>query len=110
MPQAAQEELRRRAVALVGEGRSRGEVAGLLEVSRQSVSEWVRVYRLGGERALVAGRRGRRPGEKTALKHVIMTPKRGGQITVLALKDVSSKPSAPAQSSCPVTAETASSG
>ena len=59
--------LRRRAVALVGEGRSQGEVAGLLDVSRQSVSEWVRVYRLGGERALAAGRRGRRPGEKTAL-------------------------------------------
>ena len=67
MPQAAQEELRRRAVALVGEGRSQSEVAGLLDVSRQSVSEWVRAYRLGGERALAAGRRGRRPGEKTAL-------------------------------------------
>jgi cytochrome P450 len=30
------------------------------------------------------------PGEKTALKHVIMTPKRGAQITVRARKDVSS--------------------
>ena len=49
MPQAAQEELRRRAVALVGEGRSQTEVAGLLDVSRQSVSEWARAYRLGGE-------------------------------------------------------------
>jgi transposase len=67
LPQAAQEELRRRAVALVGEGRSQGEVAGLLDVSRQSVSEWVRAFRLGGEQALSAGRRGRRPGEKTAL-------------------------------------------
>jgi transposase len=67
LPQAAQEELRRRAVALVGEGRSQAEVAGLLDVSRQSVSEWVRAYRLGGERALAASRRGRRPGEKTAL-------------------------------------------
>jgi transposase len=67
LPQAAQEELRRRAVLLVGEGRSQGEVAGLLDVSRQSVSEWVRAYRLGGEGALAAGRRGRRPGEKTAL-------------------------------------------
>jgi transposase len=64
---AAQEELRRRAVALVGEGRSRTEVAGILDVSRQSVSEWVRAQRLGGDRALQAGRRGRRPGEKTAL-------------------------------------------
>jgi len=63
----AQEELGRRAVALVGEGRSQTEVAGLLDVSRQSVSEWVGAHRLGGERALAAGRRGRRPGEKTAL-------------------------------------------
>lgn len=67
LPQAAQEELRRRAVALVGEGRRQAEVALLLDVSRQSVSEWVRAYRLGGDGALVAGRRGRRPGEKTAL-------------------------------------------
>ena len=44
----AQEELRRRAVALVGEGRSQTEVAALLDVSRQSVSEWVRANRLGG--------------------------------------------------------------
>jgi transposase len=65
--QAAQEELRRRAVALVGEGRSQTEVAGLLDVSRQSVSEWVRAQRLGGDQALAAGKRGRRPGEKTAL-------------------------------------------
>jgi transposase len=64
---AAQEELRRRAVALVGEGRSQTEVAGLLDVSRQSVSEWVRAQRLGGDGALAAGKRGRRRGEKTAL-------------------------------------------
>ena len=67
LPQAAQEELRRRAVALVAEGRSQTEVAALLDVSRQSVSEWVRAHRRGGERALAAGRRGRRPGEQTAL-------------------------------------------
>ena len=45
----------------------RREVAGLLDVSRQSVSEWVRAHRLGGDQALAAGRRGRRAGEKTAL-------------------------------------------
>jgi transposase len=67
LPQAAQEELRRRAVALVGEGRSQTEVAALLDVSRQSVSEWVRAHRLGGEQALRARTRGRRPGEKTVL-------------------------------------------
>jgi transposase len=67
LPQAAQEELRRRAVALVGEGHTQTEAAQLLDVSRQSVSEWVRAHRLGGDEALAAGRRGRRPGEKTAL-------------------------------------------
>jgi transposase len=68
LPQAAQEELRRRAVAMVSEGRTQTEAAELLDVSRQSVSEWVRAHRLGGDKALAAGRRGRRPGEKTALK------------------------------------------
>lgn len=67
LPPAAQEELRRRAVVLVGEGRSQGEVARLLEVSRQSVNEWVAAYRAGGDAALAARRRGRRPGEKTLL-------------------------------------------
>ena len=78
LPQAAQEELRRRAVAMVDEGHTQTEVASLLDVSRQSVSEWVRAHRLGGDDALAAGRRGRRPGEKTAL-----TPKQQAQIAKL---------------------------
>ncbi len=67
LSQAAQEELRRRAVSLVVEGRSQSEVARLLDVSRQSVNAWVAVFRRDGERALAARRRGRRPGEKTVL-------------------------------------------
>lgn len=55
-------ELRRAAVRLVGEGRSKTEVAGLLGVSREAVSRWVSAHRAGGDRALDAGRRGRRPG------------------------------------------------
>jgi len=62
LPQAAQEELRRRAVGLVGEGRSQVEVAGLLGVTRQAVGNWVRAQRRGGEEALAARRRGRRGG------------------------------------------------
>jgi len=54
-------------VALVGEGRSQGEAARLLDVSRQSVNEWVAAHRRGGEAALAAGKRGRRVGEKTVL-------------------------------------------
>jgi transposase len=67
LPQVAQEELRRRAVALVCEGRAQTEVARLLDVSRQSVNEWVGAHRVGGDEALAARRRGRRQGEKTAL-------------------------------------------
>lgn len=62
LPQPAQEELRRTAIRLVGEGRSQVEVAGLLAVTRQAVGKWVAAHRRGGERALAAGRRGRRPG------------------------------------------------
>ena len=67
LSQSAQEEVRRCAVALVLEGRAQGEVAGLLEVSRQSVNEWVAAHRAGGDEALAARKRGRRQGEKTAL-------------------------------------------
>lgn len=67
LPQAAQEEFRLRAVALVEEGRTQVEAAEILDVSRQSVSKWVRAHRLGGEEALRARKRGRKTGEKTAL-------------------------------------------
>jgi len=62
LPQAAQEELRRRAVALVVDGRSQVEVAGLLSVSANAVGNWVRAHRRGGDAALGARRRGRRGG------------------------------------------------
>ncbi len=62
MPQAAQEELRRTAIRLVGEGRSQGEAARIVGVHRQAVNRWIKVHREGGDRALTAGRRGRRPG------------------------------------------------
>jgi transposase len=75
LPPVAQEELRRRAVVLVGEGRSQGEVARLLDVSRQSVNEWVAAHRRGGEQALAARRRGRRQGEK-----MVLTPRQQTQI------------------------------
>ena len=55
-------ELRRTAVRLVGEGRSRTEVAGLLSVTRETVGRWVKAHRVGGDRALDARRRGRRDG------------------------------------------------
>jgi len=64
-----QEELRRRAVRLVVEERvSQSQAARMLAVGRQSVNGWVRDYRAGGEQALVARRRGRRPIEQMLLQ------------------------------------------
>jgi transposase len=62
LPSEAQAELRRTAVRLVGEGRSKTEVAGLLGVARETVGRWIKAHARGGDRALDARRRGRRPG------------------------------------------------
>jgi transposase len=62
LPSDAQAELRRTAVRLVGEGRSKSAVAGLLGVARETVSRWVSAHAHGGDRALDARRRGRRGG------------------------------------------------
>lgn len=59
---AAQEELRRRAVAAVLNGASRTEVGELLGIPRQTVGQWVKAYHRGGEEALKAKRRGRPTG------------------------------------------------
>jgi transposase len=62
LPQAAQEELRRTAIRLVGEGRTQEEVARIVGVRRQAVGRWVKAHREGGDQALGAQRRGRRGG------------------------------------------------
>jgi transposase len=59
---AAQEELRRRAVAAVLKGASRTEVSELLGVPRQTVGQWVKAYHGGGEEALKSKPRGRPAG------------------------------------------------
>jgi transposase len=67
LSQAAQEDLRRRAVAAVESGRSQTEVAAVLGVSLRSVQRWVKSFRDKGNKGLSAGKRGRRPGEQKAL-------------------------------------------
>ncbi len=68
LPQAAQEELRRRAVhAVVKLGKKTSEVAKLLGVTSQAVRNWLRAHEAGGDSALAAKKRGRRVGEKTLL-------------------------------------------
>jgi transposase len=64
---AAQEDLRRRAVAAVQAGHTQAAVATVLGVSPQAVSMWVNAVRRNGSGALKAGKRGRRPGEQKAL-------------------------------------------
>lgn len=64
---AAQEELRRRAVAAVQNGSTRTEVARLLGLPRQTVGFWVQAYESGGEEALASKRRGRPEGSGTKL-------------------------------------------
>lgn len=59
----AQEALRRRAVEMVlGQGRKVGDTAQLMGVSRMSVSTWIKAARAGGDAALAAQKRGRKPG------------------------------------------------
>jgi transposase len=62
LPSEAQAELRRTAVRLVAEGRSKTEVGRLVGVARETVGRWVKAHVRGGDRALDARRRGRRPG------------------------------------------------
>src|SRR4051812_1423280 len=64
---AAQEDLRRRAVAAVKARFTQAAVSTVLGVSPQAVSRWVNAFARKGNQALRAGRRGRRPGEQKAL-------------------------------------------
>ena len=55
---SAQEAVRRRALAAVLNGTTQTQAAELFGVSRQAISNWMRAYRKGGQRALAAKRRG----------------------------------------------------
>ena len=64
---AAQEDLRRRAVAAVKAGHTQAAVATVFGVSPKTVWRWVNAFDRKGNQALKAGKRGRRPGEQKAL-------------------------------------------
>jgi transposase len=63
LPPSAQEDLRRKAVQAVRDGKRQGEVARLFGVARPTVNRWWQEYLAGGARALAARARGRRPGK-----------------------------------------------
>jgi len=59
------ERRRRRAMALLGAGRSQSEVARQLGVTPAAVSQWVKARRKGGDEALAARPGGGRPSRLT---------------------------------------------
>ena len=64
LPAVAQEDLRKKAVKAVKEGKTKSETARMLGVTRQNVGKWVKKYGQGGIRALKSRRRGRPRGGK----------------------------------------------
>ena len=62
LPAVAQEEVRRKAIKAILDGRRQREVAEIFGVTRQAVGRWVKAYREGGERRLKARQRGRPRG------------------------------------------------
>ncbi len=62
LPSVAQEDLRRKAVKAVLDGRKQVEVANLFGVTRQTVGRWIKAYREGGAKALKAKDKGRPKG------------------------------------------------
>jgi transposase len=59
LPSIAQEDLRRKVMRTVLEGKKQVEAAQIFGVTRQAVGKWVKKYREGGVRALRARKRGR---------------------------------------------------
>ncbi len=66
LPSVAQEDLRRKVIEAIRDGKKQVEVAKLFGVTRQAVGKWVKKYREGGVRSLRARKRGR-PSRSTLL-------------------------------------------
>lgn len=62
LPSIAQEDLRKKAINAVLDGKKQVEVAEVFGITRQAVGKWIKTYREGGEKALKAKRRGRPKG------------------------------------------------
>lgn len=62
LPSIAQEDLRRKVLRAILDGKKQVEVATVFGVTRQSISKWVKKYQEGGNRALRAKPRGRPSG------------------------------------------------
>lgn len=67
LPQVAQEEVRRQAIALLKRGLTQGEVAATVQVHRGTINDWWKRYRQGGWAALKKRHRGRAKGSHRSL-------------------------------------------
>jgi transposase len=59
LPSIAQEDLRRKVLRVIMDGKKQVEAAQIFGVTRQAVGKWVKKYREGGVRSLRARKRGR---------------------------------------------------
>ena len=59
---ATQEEIRRQAIKLYESGMRKGKIAEQLEVYRNAIGKWIRLYSEGGKSALKAQKRGPKQG------------------------------------------------
>jgi len=66
LPSIAQEDLRRKVIKAILEGKTQVEAAQIFGVTRQAVGKWVKKYREGGIKALRAKKRGR-PSKRSLL-------------------------------------------
>jgi transposase len=62
LPAVAQEDLRRRAVRAVLDGKKHVEAAKIFGIRRQTIDRWVKTHKQGGTKALNAKRKGRPKG------------------------------------------------
>lgn len=78
LSQDAQQELRCRGIKMIKKGRTQQEVADELDVTRQAVGKWWKLFKDGGWAALKKGQRGRRHGDKR-----LMSPEQESEIQKL---------------------------
>lgn len=62
LPPVAQEDLRRKVIKAVSEGKKQVETAELFGVTRQAIGKWLKAYREGGAKTIKAKRQGRPRG------------------------------------------------
>jgi transposase len=64
LPSIAQEDIRKKAIKAVMDGKKQVEVAKILGVTRQAIGRWLKMFRQEGEKSLEAKQKGRPKGSR----------------------------------------------